>query len=86
MRRALPHGQGLGRLAQGRPHLAQVLAGLPVPAPHWWPDKANQDVTLGGPSGVQSLMGPGDPSASGALLYMAQDWAPQTGLAPSFGR
>lgn len=46
-----PHGQGLDRLAHGRPHLAQVLAGLPIPEPHWWPDKANRDVTLRGPSG-----------------------------------
>lgn len=53
MRLALPTGRGWTGLP-GRPHLVQVLAGLPNLTPPWWPD--------------MTLRGPGDASSSGALL------------------
>ena len=59
---------------------------LPIPMPHWWPDKEIQDVTLRGPGQVQLLMGPEDSSASSSLLLSGhKDCAPQAGLLPSRG-
>lgn len=53
MRLALPMGRGWTGLPS-RPHLVQVLAGLPNLRPPWWPD--------------MTLRGPGDASSSGTLL------------------